>query len=272
MSGKIRRLKTLPVAPTIFTGGNLACGFAAIMCASHASQDNMQMFFYGGVLIFIAMLCDMFDGKVARMTKTDGPFGAELDSLADMVSFGVAPATLVHRIVLDEPGVWESDERLIMIISIFYAVFTAIRLARYNVEHHDNEAGEATNFFNGLPSPGAASVLCSWIILYGAGELNPIYSELFKTSLMGMTALCAVLMVSNIQFPHLGNTLLGQMSFRKFTILLLLVGTLIYFHWIGLAIITTLYAVIGLLAGILLSVRKWKSGQDILEETDESSI
>ena len=117
------------------------------MCAANGRLE------LGAWLIFAAMFCDLFDGKVARMTKTDGEFGVQLDSLADVVSFGVAPALLMHRYVLDGPGILGEGERIVWAIAIWYAVLTAIRLARYNVEQHSG----ATKTFRGLPSPGAAS-------------------------------------------------------------------------------------------------------------------
>jgi len=163
-----KRLKTLPVLPTLLTAGNLACGLTAILCAaSHvpgAVRGDWQhdWLFIGAVMVFVAMICDMFDGKVARMTRTAGPFGAELDSLADVVSFGVAPAILVHRLVLGQPGVLAYGERLLWLVAVFFAVMAAIRLARYNVEHSD----EATPWFRGMPSPGAAALVCSWVMFH----------------------------------------------------------------------------------------------------------
>ena len=88
---RIKRLKTLPVLPTLLTAGNLASGLTAILCAAHASGEARSTWLYAGaIMIFVAMVCDMLDGKVARLTNTEGAFGAELDSLSDVVSFGAA--------------------------------------------------------------------------------------------------------------------------------------------------------------------------------------
>ena len=155
----------------MLTAGNLASGISAIMCAAH------NMLGIGAALVFFAMICDLFDGKVARMTGTDGAFGAELDSLADVVSFGVAPAMLLHRLVLGESGVWGDGERLIWLVSVVYAVFTAIRLARYNVE---SEEGGGGTMFKGLPAQ-AAAVLCSWILFTDFLRMSTMANLIFRT-------------------------------------------------------------------------------------------
>jgi CDP-diacylglycerol--serine O-phosphatidyltransferase len=279
-SRRLRRLRTLPVLPTLLTAGNLASGITAIMCAAH------DMLGLGAALVFFAMFCDLFDGKVARMTGTDGAFGAELDSLADVVSFGAAPAMLMHRLVLGESGVWGDGERLIWLVSVVYAVFTAIRLARYNVEKGDG----ASSMFKGLPSPGAAAVLCSWILLYGflAHEYEPgkfhfdqsilagyltidYFRSVLGLLLMPIGLLMAVLMVSNVPFPHLGNTLLsGSMRFRALVLVILILGSLVVWHVWALALVTTAYVLLSLIPGLRSVLREWAKGRRIL--IDESEL
>ncbi|TVR14663.1 MAG: phosphatidylcholine/phosphatidylserine synthase [Planctomycetota bacterium] len=272
----IGRIKELPVLPTLFTAGNLASGVTAILCAAH------NMLGIGAALVFVAMICDLLDGKVARMTGTDGAFGAELDSLADIVSFGVAPAMLLHRLVLGDSGVWGQGERIIWLVTIVYVVFTAIRLARYNVEIGDGP----TNMFKGLPSPGAAAVLCSWILLYGylGSERggNVVFEMTFMASyfsleqlghvlgiaLMFLGLLMAVLMVSAVPFPHLGKTLLtGRLGFRSLVIMVLLIGSLIVWHVYALALVTTAYVLFSLVPGLrsLLLKRRTHQGPIINE-------
>ena len=276
---RLKRLKTLPVLPTLLTAGNLASGITAIMCAAHG------MLGIGAALVFFAMFCDLFDGKVARMTGTDGAFGAELDSLADVVSFGVAPAMLLHRLVLGHSGVWGDGERLIWLVSVVYAVFTAIRLARYNVEKDDGPS----SMFKGLPSPGAAAVLCSWILLYGvlAHEINGVsnfessilssymtldgFRSVLGLLLMPIGLLMAVLMVSNVPFPHLGNTILsGSMRFRALVLVILVLGSLVVWHVWALALVTTAYVILSLVPGLRAVFREWAAGRRIL--IDESEL
>lgn len=267
----IRRLKTLPVLPTLLTAGNLASGATALLCAA----DGQVVL--GAWLIFVAMLCDLFDGKVARMTGTDGDFGVQLDSLADVISFGVAPALLMHRTVLNRPGVWGEGERWVWAIAITYAVLTAIRLARYNVESQSS----ATKTFRGLPSPGAAAALCSWIILIGGlrkdletGTYTWMDPETFRNitdvGLMVVAFALALMMVSTIRFPHLGNTLLGShLGFRRVVLLMMVVGLLLAKPVWGLAATTSAYILYGAIPGTISAIRGWIAGKPILDEDDE---
>ncbi len=272
MRKRLRRLKTLPVLPTLLTAGNLACGITAILCAAHNLLE------LGAFMVFLAMICDMFDGKVARMTNTAGPFGAELDSLSDVVSFGVAPAILMHRLVLGEPGVFDHGQRLLWFITVLYPIMAAIRLARYNVEH----SNEPAPYFRGLPSPGAAALVCAWIILQphqdvipsltlGAGykytgleNLDPI-----RWIVIGLTFLSAMLMVSTIRFPHVGNTLFGRLGFRTIIIGMLLAGLLVLFPYWFLAVLTSGYVLFGLGLSLPDMWRKWRAGHNPLDEPED---
>ncbi len=272
---RIRRLKTLPVLPTTLTAGNLASGITAILCAAHGQL------FYGALMIFVAMVCDMFDGKVARLTKQDGPFGAELDSLADVVSFGVAPAILVHRLILGHSGVFDHGERLLWFITVIYPVLTAIRLARYNVEHTGPNP-EANTHFRGIPSPGAAAVVCALVLLHSKEfatlgvPLNIDYKNLldsldwFRWFLLAVTVVCALTMVSTVRYPHVGNMLLGRMSFRRFILLGGLVALLVWEPWWVLAVGTLGYLVWGLGVGAWQALSQLRAGKDPLEDEDEA--
>jgi CDP-diacylglycerol--serine O-phosphatidyltransferase len=287
---RFKRLKTLPVFPTLLTSGNLACGLTAILCAAHYDAQHKDMLWFGAVMIFVAMVCDMFDGKVARMTRTAGPFGAELDSLADVVSFGVAPAILMHRLVLGEPGVFAYGVRLMWFITVFYPVLAAIRLARYNVEHSD----EATPWFRGLPSPGAAALVSAWVIMHewlvanpedaitrwciAHGVINPApwtglgSMDAFRWGLVVVTVIAALLMVSTVRYPHVGNTLFGRISFRSFILILFLIVLLVMVPIpVVLFVGTTGYVGWGLLRGCYELWRNWRQGRNVLEDEDEAT-
>ncbi|MBN8525758.1 MAG: phosphatidylcholine/phosphatidylserine synthase [Planctomycetes bacterium] len=292
LNQRLKRLKTLPVFPTLLTAGNLACGITAVLCAAHYTPGNpahQWMLFIGCCMVFVAMVFDMFDGKVARMTNTAGPFGAELDSLADVVSFGVAPAILVHRLVLGQPGVFAYGERLLWLVTVFYAVMAAIRLARYNVEHSD----EATPWFRGLPSPGAAALVCGWVMFHQWAVLHPEKSmsawltesglitstawsglssmDPFRWSLVGITVLSALLMVSTVRYPHAGNTLFGRIGFRPMILLMLVLGSLWMFDFPHVLFFgTTGYVAWGLFRGAYELWRNWRQGRNVLEDEDEA--
>jgi CDP-diacylglycerol--serine O-phosphatidyltransferase len=278
---RIRRLKTLPVLPTLLTAGNLASGITAILCAAH---DMLEA---GAVMVFVAMVCDMLDGKVARMTKTDGPFGAELDSLSDVVSFGVAPAILAHRLLLGEPGVFDHGQRLLWFLTVVYPVMAAIRLARYNVEHSDT----ATTSFRGLPSPGAAAVVCSWIILHyhqdilhsipvaylgAAQDHEHIYKyvsletlDAYRWIFIAITFISALMMVSTVRYPHIGNTLFGRLGFRHFIIIFLMISVLVLVPQYFLVVVTTVYLLSGLAWEGHAMWTKWRLGRNLLEDAEE---
>ncbi len=272
MRSRIRRLKTLPVLPTLLTAGNLACGITAILCAAH------NMLEVGAYMIFVAMVCDMLDGKVARMTNTAGPFGAELDSLSDVVSFGVAPAILMHRFVLGEPGVFDHGQRLMWFITVFYPVMAAIRLARYNVEHTE----EATPYFRGLPSPGATALVCAWIILHQYQNVLPSlpvgetykytgleHLDAFRWIVIAVTVVSALLMVSTVRFRHIGNTMFGRLGFRPLIIIIMLVSILVLFPAYFLVVVTTGYVLYGILAAVPTMWIKWQAGRNPLDEPED---
>lgn len=168
------------IFPGTFTMGNVVCGFLSIMSAFEGNITTACWF------IILAAFLDVLDGKVARFSGGSTQFGVELDSLADFLSFGVAPAILVYSIKLNSMGKWG------WIISLVYIMAAAYRLARYNLfADTDEKRG-----FVGLPVPAAALVLVSYIILsfFLWGKLE--YGEL----LISMIILNAFLMVSQVPY------------------------------------------------------------------------
>ncbi|MFQ5452674.1 MAG: CDP-diacylglycerol--serine O-phosphatidyltransferase [Candidatus Zixiibacteriota bacterium] len=166
--------------PGTFTMGNVVCGFLAILSSIEGNITTACWF------IVLAGFLDALDGKVARISGATSQFGVELDSLADFLSFGVAPAVLVYSIKLNALGKWG------WVISIVYIMAAAYRLARYNLLA-DTE--EKKNFL-GLPVPAAALALVSFIILsyYLWDKLE------FGELLVSMIILFAFLMVSQVQY------------------------------------------------------------------------
>lgn len=283
VQARIRRLKTLPVAPTVLTAGNLAAGITAILCAAH------NQLFLGAIMIFVAMVCDMFDGKVARMTKQDGPFGAELDSLSDVVSFGVAPAILVHRLVLGQPGVFDDGIRILWFLTVFYPVMAAIRLARYNVEAAFPSDGKpkGTPHFRGVPSPGAAGLICAWIILHQRqpewwpswlsspsmmeGYNGLLHIDLFRWLILAVMTAAALLMVSTIRFPHVGNSFFGRIGFGKMIVLLAIVVFLVWAPSLTLVAATTGYVLYGVLGATWRAITRLRQGKSPDEDDDDDA-
>ncbi len=134
--------------PNLFTTGALFAGFYAIV------QAMNERFEYAAVAIFIAMILDGLDGRVARMTHTQSAFGAEYDSLSDMVSFGVAPALVIYEFALQDMG------KLGWIAAFVYCAGAALRLARFNTQL---DVVTDKRFFQGLPSPSAAALIAGFV-------------------------------------------------------------------------------------------------------------
>jgi len=223
-----QRLKYITILPSLITLLNGICGFAAIGFASKgfsAGVDNFSFhrielpyFAIAGYMIFFAMIADMLDGRVARMSHTTSSFGGQLDSLCDIVSFGVAPAFLMLKIldyklatVAPSPVFSDFLGRFIWLTAAIYIACAAIRLARFNVENEEDETEHMS--FVGLPVPGAAGVLASMIIFYEdmlptVGRSSAVFKigeSVILYSLPFLAIGLALLMISRIPYPHLIN-------------------------------------------------------------------
>ena len=176
------------VMPSAFTLGNLFFGFWAIVSAFNGN------FRWAGWFIVFAGILDMLDGRVARLSGTGTRFGAELDSLVDVISFGVAPALLMYFLDFSNAG------RFAWILCYIYVVAVALRLARFNVL----SAGKpSTGWFTGMPSPSAGMTLA---VYYPFSQTNWYraslsYLDLQHEGLVVLMLLLAVLMVSNVKYP-----------------------------------------------------------------------
>lgn len=221
-----RRLKTISMLPTMFTLGNLVCGFFAIVVAARVakpdevsitivSSEDLTNLMLAGWLIFLAMVFDALDGHVARLSGTTTDFGAELDSLCDLVTFGVAPAFLLVKLC---PRFTFLHREAIWIIAAAFAACAALRLARFNVETAEDDDHL---HFSGLPSPAAAASIAGFAIMFHtlhAKEPPLIYAEeiyrVLQSVLPFFGAAVALLMVSRIPYPHVVNQIFhGQRSF-----------------------------------------------------------
>jgi CDP-diacylglycerol---serine O-phosphatidyltransferase len=167
--------------PSMMTVSNLLCGYASVVYSTRGDFDT------AAVLIGIAMVVDMLDGFFARLTNSQSAFGAELDSLADVVSFGVAPAILAFTW-----GLWPLG-RFGWAAGFIYVTAAALRLARFNIQ---GMAASDKRYFVGLPSPTAASVTASTVYLYPWGLQDPRIAALA----LPMLLVPGFLMVSTIRF------------------------------------------------------------------------
>lgn len=221
----MRRLRTIAVLPTMFTLGNLVCGFFAIVVASRLDRPDETMalteldseaLMWAGWLIFSGMIFDALDGQIARLSNTMSDFGAQLDSLCDLVTFGVAPAFLLVKMC---PRFEYLHREAIWIIAASYAACAALRLARFTIE--TGAEGENHLCFSGLPSPAAAAAIAGFAIMFHTlrDPANPLVykveiDNVLQTALPFFGVLAALLMVSRVPYPHLTNQVLrGQHSF-----------------------------------------------------------
>jgi len=170
----MRPIRTISVFPTLLTLGNLVCGFFAIVVAARVEKpvapppdvENARILLdawnvmISGWLIFLAMVFDALDGYVARLARTSSDFGAQLDSLCDLVTFGVAPGFLLVKMC---PRFAYFHSEAVWVIAAAFAACAALRLARFNVETGDEDEHA---HFTGLPSPAAAAAIAGFAIMF----------------------------------------------------------------------------------------------------------
>jgi CDP-diacylglycerol--serine O-phosphatidyltransferase len=193
------------------------------------------------------MIFDALDGHVARLAKTTSDFGAELDSLCDVVTFGIAPAFLLVKIC---PGFTFNHNQMVWIIAAAYACCAALRLARFNVE--TDEEDDHMNF-SGLPSPAAAAVTAGFAILFYtlrrennafeyASNIDEVLQRIVPFFVLGI----ALLMVSRVPYPHLVNQLFrGQRSFGHVVALIFAAVVLMTVRGVAVPIVCIGYALSG---------------------------
>lgn len=221
----MKKSNLIYILPNLFTASSIFVGVISIV---EASKEN---FVLASWLILLALIFDGLDGRVARMTNTTSQFGVEFDSLADIISFGIAPAMLLYFFVGDEFG------RFGILVSALYVIFGAIRLARFNI----STAKTDPNVFIGLPIPTAAVFVSMWILLF-----NKYALEDYSIVLLFFTLAVAVLMVSNFRYPSFKKVELDKPLVFKTMIVLVIIASLLYlFSAEGLALIILAYTLYG---------------------------
>lgn len=214
MTEKIPRKRGIYLLPSVLTTFGMFAGFYSII-----SSINGE-FTIAAISIMIAMMWDTLDGRVARLTNTQSAFGAEYDSLADLVSFGLAPALLVYEWSLYELG------RFGWLAAFVYLACAALRLARFNTQ-----VGIADKrFFQGLPSPAAAGVIASmiWLKIWTFASFDSEVISLGYYLGAGITILCGILMVSNVRYYSFKELDSKKASFRFLLLIVLSLIILMY--------------------------------------------
>lgn len=253
-----RRLRRgIYLLPSIFTVGNLLCGFSSLVWAS------MGFLGWAAFLIIVAGILDMLDGRIARLTGTTSEFGREFDSLADVVSFGIAPAFLAYHWALTPL------HRVGWLIAFLYVVCAAMRLARFNIQSKVTEK----RYFAGLPVPGAAAAVATTAYAFPEPA-----TRAWVSGLLGVLVVTAAsLMISRLRYRSFKDfDLRSRRSYVwVFPLAGIIVAILTYPAWtlFGLATVYLLSGPAGYLWG--LAFRRWTKGEVVVETgeiLDESSI
>ena len=207
---KIKRKRGIYLLPNLFTTAALFAGFYAIVAAM---QDRFEA---AAVAIFIAMVLDGLDGRVARLTNTQSEFGAEYDSLSDLASFGIAPALVIYQWALSGMG------KLGWLAAFIYTASAALRLARFNTQ-----VGIADKrYFQGLASPAAAAIISGMVWV---GESYSLSGKAVNVAALLTTVCVGLLMVSNIRYHSFkGFDLKGKVPFVAIMVFVLVLVLVTY--------------------------------------------
>jgi CDP-diacylglycerol--serine O-phosphatidyltransferase len=227
------------VLPSLFTVGNMLCGFAAVLYALHNQLER------AGWLIILAGLLDGLDGRIARLTNSTSDFGKEYDSLADVVSFGVAPAILAYQWGLQGVGRWG------WAAAFMFLVAGSVRLARFNVKAGIGDR----RFFTGLPIPGGAGALTMMVLV--ALNLEVPVPRALSVAASIFVFLVSVLMVSTIPYRSFKDYKLRQRwPATAFFVIALVVAVIAFTPLPAMALLLSVYLVAGPAEYVLRRLRR----------------
>lgn len=243
-SDESRRRRSIYLLPNAFTTANLFAGFYAVV---QAMNGRFEM---AAIAIFLAMVFDGMDGRVARLTNTQSAFGEQYDSLSDMTSFGVAPALVMYVWSLQSLGRWG------WLAAFIYVVGAALRLARFNT----NIAVVDKRFFQGLPSPAAAALVAGFLWLAVDNKLA-LQTETIAWLSFGFTVYAGIAMVTNAPFYSGKSFALGRSV--PFWVMLLLVGVFVFVSSDPPIVLFGLFVVYGL-SGWVVMLWRWRRARELL--------
>jgi CDP-diacylglycerol--serine O-phosphatidyltransferase len=288
-----RRL--IPVLPTALTLANVVFGFLAVARLFDATLDASASH-SGGVFdpaftdrvlqacwcIVAAMVCDALDGRVARLMGADSSFGAQLDSLSDMVTFGMAPALMAKVVYTHTMEHWglRPHPGFVTLLCSLYLMGAALRLARFNVATETEDSGHDT--FLGLPSPAAAATVVSLCLFVIVGrdkiglpqETADQLGHIMLRGLPGVAAVLGLLMVSHVRYVHVFQRYVKTRMRAPNFVLLVLVVWILWFVWEWMLFALALVYVVG---GMVLWLVAKARGRSLLEtlpapESDEDEV
>ncbi len=262
--------------PNLLTAGNLFCGFVALTKIVEANLANGDFSEIKKALAFILLACifDLFDGRVARMGGIESPFGREFDSLADLISFGAAPAFLVHRVVLHDAFTSPSFDHpeIGWFISSIYLLCGAFRLARFNCLAAAAGSGGGKEFL-GFPIPSAAGLVASLTLLII--KLNEKDRDLgaWKWFLAVVLLFLSAMMVSQVKYPTFKSLGLRSTStFQKAIVAALFLGIIVVFREKILYYLLPAFFTLYLIYGFIRPRISRRMRHEIEEEEDDEDI
>jgi CDP-diacylglycerol--serine O-phosphatidyltransferase len=260
--------KMVYLLPNLMTAGNLFFGFAAVLNILEGTirrttenSDWISYYQFSLYCIIGAFVCDMLDGRLARLGGTESPFGREFDSLADIVSFGVAPALLVFKIVLVEMDRWG------WVIASIYLACGALRLARFNVLAAQPDR-KGLKEFTGFPIPAAAGLIASITLL-----LLHVYEQEraigpWKYALAALMLFLSYMMFSKFRYPSFkALDWRAQLSVPRLLAYVMVIGMVIAFYRYALAALFTGYLFYGFIRPYI--SKKWRADFDEDDETED---
>ncbi|MBI3416030.1 MAG: CDP-diacylglycerol--serine O-phosphatidyltransferase [Verrucomicrobia bacterium] len=259
--------------PNLLTAGNLFCGFLALTRIVEADKTMMGNFYYDirQALFFILLACifDLLDGRVARMGGHESPFGREFDSLADVISFGAAPAFLVHRIVLKD--VFADHPEIGWFIASIYLICGALRLARFNCLSAQSSSG-GSNEFLGFPIPAAAGLVASLTLFLIWWDEKDFATGRWRYLLPVILLFLSIMMVSEVRYPAFKSiNWRTKRTFTRMVASIIAIGSLVILRNRILPIVLPIIFTSYLLYGFIRPKISRQMRHDIEEEDEDES-
>jgi CDP-diacylglycerol--serine O-phosphatidyltransferase len=270
-----RRRRGMYILPSLFTAGNIAAGYFAIMQSLQGSAQEPHHFDWAALAIGFAIPFDALDGRIARMTNTTSEFGKELDSLADVITFGVAPSILAFTWgfrMLPSAGDLVFRQKLIQFgafVCFLFLMCGASRLARFNISINPvpkNPGRPGRKYFVGMPIPAAAGIIAAVIHFFHGIPISITWVALIW---MALVALIGFLMVSTWRFwSGKEINLSNRHPFQWMVLIGLIIYALVFFSQYVLILIALMYMFSGILARVAYS---WQRARRLLPSTSKTN-
>ncbi len=243
----VRRSKGIYILPNLFTLAALFSGFYAVIAAMNGD------FTMASIAIFIAMILDSLDGRVARLINAQSAFGAELDSLSDLVCFGVAPALMIYKLDISylHNIHWG---KIAWLCSFIYMACVALRLARFNIQTDEAPTAFSKRYFSGLPCPAPAGLLAACVWLVDSYSWDSTGVAIFFCVFL---VVLAALQISSIRYRSFKDIDLNVRV--RFAAIVIILGALVLISWQPPEVLTGLFLIYCFSGPVFFILRLWKN-------------